>query len=78
MTVAANACESTVAHAAPAMPMAGIPAKPKMKIGSRITLINIPATIMPLAIFVEPAAIRMSLQLIVSAAVQTPQYQITM
>ena len=28
---------------------------------------------MPLAIFVEPAAIRMSLQLIVSAAVQTPQ-----
>ena len=42
-------CEIIVANAAPAMPMAGIPAKPKMKIGSRITLINIPATIMPLA-----------------------------
>ena len=69
-----SACEMIVARAAPRTSIL----KPKMKIGSRITLINIPATIMPLAIFVEPAAIRMSLQLIVSAAVQTPQYQITM
>ena len=78
MAAAATICDSTVAMAAPRMPMPGTGPKPKMNSGSRPTLMSMPRMVMPLALRGLPAAMSALLPSMLSPAVMQPKYHTSM
>ncbi|OPZ67500.1 MAG: hypothetical protein BWY83_02597 [bacterium ADurb.Bin478] len=72
------AWEITVARAAPRIPMAGQPRKPKIMIGSRTRLTRVPTIISQLAALESPAEIRMPLPTIGRVMVGAPMNQVRM